>query len=361
MEHPASDRKHESLEDTHPAKTRILVVDDEEPVRILLSRLLDLKGYEYTLASDATEARKCVRNNNFELVLCDVSMPGESGMDFIRWLLAEHPATAVVMVTAMDNPELAEKALAIGAYGYIIKPFKPNEVLIDVANALLRRKLEIENRNHRTNLEQIISERTESLRTALNDLKDTMEGIIGAMALVVEIRDPYTAGHQQRVADLARVIAAEMNISSGQMDSIYMAAMIHDLGKIAVPAEILSKPGQLTEIEFSLIKAHPQAGYEILKDIKFPWPISHIVHQHHERINGSGYPLGLSGEKILLEARIIAVADTVEAMASHRPYRPALGVDKALEEISEKRDTFFDPKVADSCMKVFSERKFTFE
>lgn len=175
------------------------------------------------------------------------------------------------------------------------------------------------------------------------------------MAATVELRDPYTAGHQRRVAGLASAIAKQMSLSDEQSEVIRLAGLVHDLGKINVPSDILSKPGRLSEAEFSLVKAHAQAGYDILKEIEFPWPIAKIVHQHHERINGSGYPRGIEGESIRLEARILAVADVVEAMISHRPYRPALGVDRALEEISKNRGESYDPEVVDACLAFFAE------
>ncbi|MBW2039007.1 MAG: PAS domain S-box protein [Deltaproteobacteria bacterium] len=209
-----------------------------------------------------------------------------------------------------------------------------------------------------------ISERKRAegeLRQSSEKLQRALDGIVRAIALTTEIRDPYTAGHQQRVANLARAIAEEMGLSKEQIRGIHTAAVIHDIGKIYIPAEILSKPGQLTEIEVSLFRAHPQIGYDILKTIEFPWPVAQIVLQHHERMDGSGYPKGLSGEDILLEARILGVADIIEAMASHRPYRPAFGIDKALEEISQNRGTPYDPEVVSACLRLFKEKGFTFE
>lgn len=201
----------------------------------------------------------------------------------------------------------------------------------------------------------------EELQHTLESLRKAIGATIQALALMVETRDPYTAGHQRRVANLARAIAIEMGFSRKQVDGIRMAGAIHDLGKISVPAEILSKPGRLTEIEFKLVKAHPQVAYDILKRIEFPWPIAQTVLQHHERMEGSGYPAGLSDEEILMEARVLGLADVVEAMCSHRPYWPALGIDKALEEISRHRGVLYDPNVVDACLKVFTERGFRFE
>jgi response regulator RpfG family c-di-GMP phosphodiesterase len=298
-----------------------------------------------TLAADAAEARKFLDKQPFDLALCDVNMPGESGIDLARHIASEYEDTAVIILTAVDDPKTADAAIEAGTYGYIIKPFNPNELIINIRNALRRRKLEIASRMYRQDLEQMVKERTVRLQGAL-------EGIIQAMTRTVESRDPYTAGHQHRVADLAVVIAMEMNLPKDQIEGIRMGGKIHDLGKISVPAEILSKPSRLTEIEFALIKTHPMIGYEIIADIEFPWPIAQMILQHHEKMNGSGYPQGLSGEDILLEARILCVADVVEAMASHRPYRPALGIEKALDEISKNKGVFYDPEVVDALLRL---------
>ena len=199
------------------------------------------------------------------------------------------------------------------------------------------------------------------LREGVEKLRRTMKGTIYAMALTVEMRDPYTAGHQRNVASLAWAMAGEMELSESEIEGIHLAATIHDVGRTSIPAEILSKPSSLTDIEFLIVKRHPQVGYDILKMVEFPWPIAQIVLQHHERMDGSGYPQGLSGKDILLEARILAVADVVEAMASHRPYRPAHGINKALEEISQNRDTLYDASVVDACIKLFREGRFAFD
>jgi len=205
----------------------------------------------------------------------------------------------------------------------------------------------------------IVRKQAESqLKQSFEKLKRTLDETVNALASVAEKRDPYTAGHQWRVTKLAVAIAEEMGLSDEQIEGIRVSGILHDVGKMYVPAEILSKPGQLTEIEFSVIKTHPQVSYDILKAIEFPWPVAQIVLQHHERMDGSGYPSGISDNNILLEARILSVADVVEAMASHRPYRPALGIDKALEEISQKRGILYDPKVVDACCKLFYEKGF---
>jgi len=200
----------------------------------------------------------------------------------------------------------------------------------------------------------------ESLQRSYTQLRETFIATVNALASTIETRDPHTAGHQRRVTILACAIAEEMGLTEDQFDGLRMAGLIHDLGKINVPAEILSKPGRINDIEFSLIRYHPQICHDILKTIDLPWPVAKIVLQHHERLDGSGYPQGLKGDEIMLEARILAVADVVEAMASHRPYRPALGIERAFEEITKGRGTLYDPEVVDASMRLFSEKRFRF-
>jgi len=209
-----------------------------------------------------------------------------------------------------------------------------------------------------------ISERKktdEMIKQGIKKLKTALIGAINTMASIIEHRDPYTASHQQRVSSLACAIADEMGLSSVQIEGIRMAGVVHDIGKMHIPAEYLSRPGKLTEDEFNIVKSHAQVGYEILKGIEFPWPVAEIVHQHHECVDGSGYPLGLSNGNILLEARILCVADVVEAMASHRPYRPALGIDMALKEISANKGASYDSDVVDACLEVIKNKGFVFE
>ena len=189
-------------------------------------------------------------------------------------------------------------------------------------------------------------------------LKKAVSANIQIMVSAVEMRDPYTAGHQIRSANLACVVATEMGLPQDKIDGLRMASSIHDIGKLSIPAEILSKPTKLTDIEFSLIKEHSQSGYEMLKNVESPWPLAQIVYQHHERMDGSGYPRNLKGDEILIEARIMAVADVVEAMASHRPYRSALGIEAALEEIEKNKGIFYDNDVAVACLRLFREKGY---
>jgi putative nucleotidyltransferase with HDIG domain len=233
--------------------------------------------------------------------------------------------------------------------------------------------------NYREELESEVTERTEELNKALEKLQQSITNckqvddelqqtikslrksfgtIIQVMVSAIEMKDPYTAGHQLRVANLASAVAKEMGLPDDKIEGIIMAGSIHDIGKLSIPSEILSKPTKLTNLEFSLIKEHAQSGYEILKNVESPWPLAQIVYQHHERMDGSGYPLNLKGDEILLEARIMGVADVVEAMASHRPYRPALSIEAALGEIEKNKGFLYDTAVADACLKLFREKGY---
>ena len=254
-------------------------------------------------------------------------------------------------------------------FEHLIIPGKPTELDIIIGDGKSvvaeMRVMETEwesNKAYLASLRDITNRKRmqQRLQRSLDNLKDVMDGTIRAMALAVEMRDPYTSGHQHRVAQLAQAIAEEINLPADTIEGVYMAASIHDIGKISLPAEILSKPLKLTEIERKMIQAHSKVGYDILNGVDFSWPIAQIVLQHHERMDGSGYPHGLGGKEVLIEARIVGVADVVETMASHRPYRPAMGLDKALEEVFKNRGRLYDEKVVNACLILFNEKGFEF-
>jgi putative nucleotidyltransferase with HDIG domain/PAS domain S-box-containing protein len=209
--------------------------------------------------------------------------------------------------------------------------------------------------------EKALQETEKNLKQSFEGLQSILEETVIALSSTVAMRDPYTGGHQKRVAKLVCAIAQEMNFPAEQIDGLRTAAILHDIGKIQIPADILNKPGALTHHELELIKTHAQTGYDILKRVPFPWPVAKIILQHHERLDGSGYPLGLSGEDILTEAKVICVADVVEGMASHRPYRAAHGLPKALEEVQQYRGVLYDGEIVDACLRVFKNTPFTFE
>jgi PAS domain S-box-containing protein/putative nucleotidyltransferase with HDIG domain len=462
------------------ANKTVLIIDDEQIVRRLLRSGLSGNGYTYLEAGNSQEALEQFKNHTVDLALLDIKMPGKSGIELLSEILASHPDTAVVMISAESNSDTVIECMKQGAYDYITKPFNPGEVEVRIKQALEKSALRIENRGYRLYLEQMVEEQSgkiraseENFRNSLDNsplgirivtengqtvyanhtllnifgyssvaemeaipnkerytaesyaahrervekrkrgepiaspyemdnvgkngeirrllvsrgevlwngerqfqvlyqditervqaeraldysyskLRKNLDAVIQTIALTVEMRDPYTAGHQRHVASLACAIAGELDLSQEMTRGIRVAGIIHDIGKIRVPAEILSKPGRITEMEFNFIKEHPRTGYEILKGIDFPWPVAQAVLQHHERMNGSGYPEQLSGEGILLEARVLSVADVVEAMASHRPYRPALGIDKALDEISQKKGLLYDSSVVDACLRAFA-------
>jgi putative two-component system response regulator len=330
-----------------PLIGRILVVDDEEYYRMMIQQALQRMGYASEIAAEGFEALRRVSVEHFDLVISDIRMPGKDGLELTKEALANYPHLDFIIMTAYAAEYSFTDIIKAGAADFIAKPFSMGE---------LKAKIERIERERQT-LRQL-RESNEQLKQAYTQMESTLEETIHALASALEMRDPYTAGHQRRVADLACAIARELGLSGTLINTIKLAGLIHDVGKISVPSEILSKPTKLKEMEMNIIKEHVAAGFDILKEIRFPWPIAQIVNQHHERMDGSGYPQGLSGKDILLEARILAVADVVEAMGSHRPYRPALGTEKAFEELSRNRGLLYDSEVVDACLKLFLEKRY---
>ena len=334
----------------------ILIVDDEEPIRRLLGYLLEPHGYKVALAGEAREARQRMESGSYALVLCDVNMPGESGMDLIRHILTQYPSTAVIMITGLDSPVLANAALDMGAFGYVIKPFEANEVLINVANALRRRKLEIENAMHRENLEEVVRTRTIALQQALEwlersekELRLSREETIQRLAIAAEYRDSSTAQHIQRMSHYCELLARRYGLSPERCDLIRTASPMHDIGKIGTPDHVLLKPGKFTPEEFKVITQHTEIGYRILagSDSELLKVAALIAWTHHERFDGTGYPRGLKGETIPIEGRITAIADNFDALTTQRVYKPAYDFDHAKELMLKERGKHFDPELLD--------------
>jgi putative nucleotidyltransferase with HDIG domain len=211
---------------------------------------------------------------------------------------------------------------------------------------------------YKEDLERLVQLRTSELADANARLGDTVIGVVDAMGKIVESRDPYTAGHQRRVASIASTLAEMVGMSEDEAEGVRIAGLVHDIGKIAIPAEILTKPAKLNKLEFKMVQTHPEAGFDMLRSIVFPWPVADMVRQHHERLDGSGYPKGLSGDEILMGARCLAVADVVEAISSHRPYRPGLGIEEAVLELKLNRGSGYDPKVVDACLELMEDPSF---
>lgn len=334
----------------------VLIVDDEEAIRHILATLLEPQGYHCTLANNAREARKLLENREFHLVLCDVNMPGESGIDLVRHILVDRPDTAVVMVTGIDSPGLASEALKAGAYGYVIKPFQGTEILINVANALRRRRLEIDNRAHRDNLEQIVRARTAALRQSLDwlersqkELRLSQEETIQRLAIAAEFRDKSTAQHIQRMSRYCALLAQRYGLKEDRCELIRTASPMHDIGKIGTPDYVLLKPGKFTSEEFDVIAQHADIGYRILSgsDAELLKMAAMIAWTHHERYDGSGYPRGLAGMDIPLEGRIAAIADAFDALTTKRVYKPAFPMDEAMSVMKNHRESHFDPELLD--------------
>ncbi len=347
---------------------KVLIVDDEKSIRATLCAFLADEGHTVADAPDAETALKRLEQEAFDVVVTDIVLPGLNGVELLRAIRQAAPVVQVIMMTGEPTVETAGEAVRCGATDYLSKPIAKVAILKAVANATHtkriddeRRRLDAVNRQHQENLEQLVMARTTELLETNRRLRAAMRGTVETMSRVVESRDPYTAGHQRRVAQLVRAMARARGFPGERVEAMYMAAIIHDLGKIGIPAEILSKPGRLTRIEFELIKTHPEVGADILHDVDFGWPLREAVLQHHERMDGSGYPRGLSGGSIAEEARILAVADVVEAMAAHRPYRPSLGIERALEEIETNRERLYDPQAVDACLQVFHEGGFEFD
>ncbi|MFH1532910.1 MAG: HD domain-containing phosphohydrolase [Pseudomonadota bacterium] len=340
---------------------RVLIVDDERGLRLSLRAFLTNDGYEVETAQDVSAAMGVLERGEVDVVVSDIIMPGETGVQLLARIHERNRGIAVILLTGEPNVETAAEAVRQGAFDYLSKPVTKAVLLATVARAARAKaqhdenlRLAVENETYREDLEGLVETRTGELSAALR-------GTIGALGQALERRDPYTAGHQRRVAGLSQTLGEALGLPVDVLEGIEMAALVHDVGKIAVPSDILSKPTRLSRAEFDIIKEHSTVGFEILKDVRFPWPIAQIVQQHHERLDGSGYPLGLSGDAIRLEARIIGVADVVEAMASHRPYRAALGIEVALEEIGSQRGSFFDPSVVDACLRLFRDGDYALE
>lgn len=324
-------------------KKNIMVVEDERIVADDIKMSLQRLGYIVpAVAFTGEDAIKKAKETRPDLVLMDIVLQGEMDGIEATAVIQSRYNIPIVYLTAYADEKTLERAKITEPFGYILKPFEDRDLHTTIEMAL-----------HKHKIERMLKEKDKRLR-------EILEETVRALASAVEKRDPYTAGHQRRVTQLACAIAKEMGLSKDEIEGIRLSGIVHDTGKILVPAEILSKPGKLTAIDFSLIKTHPEAGHDILKEINFPYPVAKIILQHHERLDGSGYPAGLSGEEILIEARVIAVADVVEAITSRRPYRAARGTNRALNEISKNNSVLYEPAAVKACLKLFQKKGFKF-
>ena len=338
---------------------RIMIVDDEKSIRNTLQEFLKRDGYDVVAAENANIALELLQQQDFDALLTDIIMPRFSGLALVDEIKNGNSNMQVIVMTGEPTVDTAIEAVRLGARDYLTKPIRKEELIRTVHQAVSYKKLldekqqlEAENERHRENLEQLVEERTQKLRQA-------MLNTAYATAAMLDLRDPYTAGHQRRVGRLAAAIGTEMGLSEDTIEGLHLVGCIHDVGKITVPADILTKPCKLSKPEYEIIKEHPLKGYEVLKDFEMPWPVAEIVYEHHERLNGQGYPRGLKTTEIRLETCIISVADVVEAMMSHRPYRPGLGLDSALNEIGTNKGELYHTDVVDACVALFREKGYT--
>ncbi|OPZ35638.1 MAG: Cyclic di-GMP phosphodiesterase response regulator RpfG [Synergistetes bacterium ADurb.BinA166] len=344
----------------------VLAIDDKYDNLVVLRAMLRMLMPECVMleALSGEEGIRIAKEKLPDTILLDILMPGMDGFETARRLKAD-PDTAsipVILLTAVENSAMNRTlGLKAGADAFLSKPIEEDELVAQLRAMLRIRASEAERRDRMDRLEELVALRTKELRETADQLALALDQTISVLANTVETKDPYTAGHQVRCAALALAIAHEMRLPADQLRGIHTAARIHDIGKIKIPSEILSKPGRITPLEFSLIKEHPMVGESIVSPITFPWPVAKIIAQHHERLDGTGYPEGLTGDVILLEARIIAVADVVEAISSYRPYRPALGVEAALAEIEGNMGTKYEPDVVKACASQIREGRFRFD
>jgi len=339
--------------------SKILAIDDRLDNLISIKALLRnmIPECEVITAQTGEEGIERAIKELPDTILLDINMPVMDGYEVCNKLKANSVTKhiPVIMITAVRTDSKSRvKGLEIGADVFISKPIDADELTSQVKVMLRIKKAEDKLRSEKDILEEMVQKRTEKIKRVQENMMLTIARIIGT-------KDPYIAGHHERVSQLAVAIAREMLIPEEQIEGIRVTSMVHDIGKINVPAEILSKPGKLTDIEFGLIQQHTTTGYEVLKTIDYPWPIAEIVLQHHENINGTGYPYGLKDGDILIEAQIIRVADVVEAMSSHRPYRAALGLEAAIEELLIGRGEKYNQEAVDICVKIFKEGKFKFK
>ncbi|HZX31486.1 MAG TPA: HD domain-containing phosphohydrolase [Rhodocyclaceae bacterium] len=317
---------------------RVLYVEDEDEVRELLTRFLSRRVAHLEVGRDGEEGLLAFINGEFDVVVTDIKMPRLDGLQMAEKIKATGRSTPIIVVTAYSDRDYLLRAIELGVDRYVTKPIDPDALVRAIYDAT------------RTRAQQ------RDLMAAQRRILDILQQTVMALGRAIEMRDPYIDGHQKRVSLLAEAIARELGLPEEDAEGIRFAALIHDIGSIRIPSEILCKPGPLKSIEYAIIKSHPQAGFELVQEVDFPWPIAETILQHHERLDGSGYPRGLKGDEILPSARILAVADVAEAMSSHRPYRPALGIAKALEELEAGKGTLFDPAAVEACVRILGAR-----
>jgi putative nucleotidyltransferase with HDIG domain len=335
------------------AQERVLVVDDEEAVRGIVAALLDRSGFAATTASGAEHALECLQADpSIDLVMSDVMMPGVDGLTLLDRVVVDYPTTPVVMFTAVHDIHVATSAFRRGAVDYLLKPFERSQLLAVVGRAIEHGRIQRQNSAYQENLEQIVSARSRKLRTAMQDLERSYDITLEAMGDALDLRDAETEGHSRRVTAYTTALAREMGLNAEELRIIARGAFLHDVGKIATPDRILLKPGKLDAEEMELMREHCERGYAIVNKIPFLREASEIVYAHQESFDGTGYPRGLKGEEIPLGARIFAIADTLDAITSDRPYRKGRSFTEAREEIKRCAGRQFDPAIVEVFLRI---------
>jgi putative nucleotidyltransferase with HDIG domain len=329
------------------AKAKILIVDDEEAIREVVSTLLEAQGHECASVSNGLLAQEFLKTHSMDLVLSDMVMPEMDGMRLVEWMRQTDPDVPVIMVTAMHDLSTALEAIRRGAYDYILKPFEKDQLYVGVRRALEHRQLVLERYNYQRTLEIQVEERTAQLKGALEQIEQSYDDTLEALGGALDLKDAETEGHSRRVTAFTIAIAKQMKVEPGMLPQIARAAFLHDIGKMAIPDQILRKPGPLNPEEREVMRTHCDIGFNMVTRIPFLREAAEIVLSHQEYFDGSGYPRGLRGEQIPLGARIFAVADALDAMISDRPYRKALSITYAREEIQRCTGTQFDPQVVE--------------
>jgi len=329
------------------SKGQVLIVDDEEAIREVVATLLETQGYSCSSVANGREAVERLKKSSLDLVLSDMLMPEMDGLQLLSWLHSHDPEIPIIMVTAMHDVSTALEAIRRGAYDYILKPFEKDQLFLSVRRALEHRRLLLENRHYQRNLEQLVAQRTAELRKALSELEQSYDATLEALGGALDLKDSETVGHCKRVTAFTMAMARAMKLPAEILPQIARAAFLHDIGKMAIPDRILQKPGPLNDEERAIMRTHCDIGHKMLLRIPFLTEAAEIVLSHQEYYDGSGYPRGLRGEEIPLGARIFAVADAVDAMLSDRPYRKALSVQHARDEVARCSGSQFDPRVVE--------------
>jgi putative nucleotidyltransferase with HDIG domain len=334
------------------SQEHILVVDDEEAIREIVTTLLESQGFSCTPASNGKVALQYLNGRSPDLVLSDMVMPEMDGLKLLEWIRSHDKDIPVIMVTAMHDLSTALEAIRRGAYDYILKPFEKDQLFVSVRRALDHRRLLVENRKYQEELERLVEDRTAQLRGALQQLEQSYDDTLEALGGALDLRDAETEGHCKRVTAFSLAVCKTMQVDPRLLPEIARGAFLHDIGKMAIPDNILRKPGPLTAEEQTVMRTHCAVGHEMLSRVPFLRGVAGIVLAHQERFDGTGYPNGLKGEEIPLGARIFAVADTLDAMTSDRPYRSALSLEEAKAEIRRCSGTQFDPKVVNAFLSI---------